>query len=129
MLWNVRLSYSCISRTKNSISSRSCLTRFRMASRSMQKHYSSQAFPAQRSFTPWRNLVDRCKILSLTKAIRTWEPCFKDGGEYEKLAADKPSQLVCGDPVGLDSRKTSMADESGLRGSLQLSSVLSLLFQ
>ena len=50
------------------------------------------------------------------------------GGGYEKLEANKPSHRVCGCPDGFDSGKTSMADESGLRGSLQLPSVLSRYF-
>jgi len=81
----------------------------------------------------WQNLLDRSKIL----CVKSLGPSKKtplrilalNGGGYEELEADKPSQLVCGYPLGLDSRKTSVADESGLRRGLQLPSVLSLLFQ
>src|SRR5438445_11624065 len=81
----------------------------------------------------WQNLLDRSKIL----CVKSLRPSKKtplriqalNGGGYEELETDKPSQRVCDYPVGLDSRKTSMADESGLRGSMQLPSVLSLLFQ
>ena len=81
----------------------------------------------------WQNPLDRSKIL----CVKSLRPSKKtplriralNGGGYEELEADKPSQRVCGYPLGLDSRKTSVADESGLRGGLQLPSVLSLLFQ
>ena len=81
----------------------------------------------------WQNLLDRSKIL----CVKSLGPNKKtplrivalNGGGYEELEADKPSQRVCGYPLGLDPRKTSVADESGLRGGLQLPSILSLLFQ
>src|SRR5438105_3626052 len=79
---------------------------------------------------PWQKLVNRCKILSSPKQVRPLRKLFSKKEEhYEKLEADKSSRLVCGYPLGIDSRKTSVADESGLRGGLQLPSVLSLLFQ
>jgi hypothetical protein len=58
-------------------------------------------------------LLKRSKILSLTKASQAPLKTYfkKKGGGYETLDADRPSHLVCADPVGLDSRKAGMADE------------------
>src|SRR5580658_2584682 len=79
----------------------------------------------------WLNLVKRGKIPPLIKASQAPSKLLgsNEGGGYEELEADKPSHLVCACPPGLDSRQTCMADESRLCGSLQLPSVLSLLFQ
>src|SRR5438094_5444202 len=68
--------------------------------------------------TPWRNLVNRCRILSLTKASQTLfgklvsKKKKEEGGGYEKVDADRPSHVVFADPLGLNSRKTCVADES-----------------
>src|ERR1700686_2199813 len=70
--------------------------------------------PILRRNQHWRNLIKRSKILSLTKASQApLKSCFKTkGGGYETLDADRPSHVVCTDPLGLDPWETCMADES-----------------